>query len=215
MAATDGSAIEIEEGIFHLFDLVIEALTLATAALLEGQVEVGQQVVTADQVIDDLTRALDERVWSRIEFSSGSAELKPLIAMLLMLSEMERSADLAEHIARRAMSGLGDEMTPLSRALVQRMSEVALEMWGDTARAFRQHESLGFELDESDEEMDILHARLTAEIAGGAMLAVHAVQVTMLARFYERLGDHAVNIARRIGELPRDSGGTAFGAAAL
>ena len=207
MTATDDSAIAIEAGIFHLFDLVIEALALATAALLEGQVDVGQQVVTADQVIDDLTRALDERVWARIDGSSGSAELKPLIAMLLMLSEMERSADLAEHIARRAMSGLGDEMTPLSRALVQRMSEVALEMWGETARAFRQQAALGFELDESDEEMDILHARLSAEIAGGAMLAVHAVQVTMLARFYERLGDHAVNIARRIGELPRRGAG--------
>ena len=202
MVALEGSATEIQEGIFHLFDLVIEALTRATAALLDGQVEVGQQVVTADQIIDDLTRHLDERVWSRIDESSGSAELRPLIAMLLMLSEMERSADLAEHIARRAMSGLGEQMTPLSRSLIRRMSEVALEMWADVARAFHESASLGVELDESDEEMDILHERLTAEIAEGAMVAAYAVQVTMLARFYERLGDHAVNIARRIGELP-------------
>lgn len=206
MAALDSSPVEIEEGILHLFDLVIEALTLATEALLNVEVEIGQRVVTADQVIDDLTRDLDERVWAKIDGSSGSAELKPLIAMLLMLSEMERSADLAEHIARRAISGLGGEMTTLSRALVQRMSEVALEMWGETARAFRQHAALGVELDESDEEMDILHERLSGEISEGRMAAVHAVQVTMLARFYERLGDHAVNIARRIGELYRADG---------
>ena len=192
---------EIEEGILHLFGLVIEALSLATHALLQGEVEVGQRVVTADQVIDDLTAELDQLIWARIDQAAGSSELKPLIGMLLMLSEMERSADLAEHIARRAVSGLGGEMTTLSRALIQRMSEVATEMWTETATAYRESGSAGVALDESDEEMDILHERLSGEISDGAMANVHAVQVTMLARFYERLGDHAVNIARRIEAL--------------
>ena len=201
MTSSRASLPEIEEGIFHLFELVIEALALATHALLEGEVEVGQRVVTADQVIDDLTSELDQRIWLRIDQAAGSVELKPLIAMLLMLSELERSADLAEHIARRALSGLGGEMTTLSRALIQRMSEVAMEMWEDTAQAYRHSTSVGVALDESDEEMDILHARLSGEISDGAMANVFAVQVTMLARFYERLGDHAVNIARRIEAL--------------
>jgi phosphate transport system protein len=185
----------------HLFGLVIEALSLATDSLLQGEVEMGQRVVTADQVIDDLTAELDQQIWVRIDQSAGSAELKPLIGMLLMLSEMERSADLAEHIARRAVSGLGGEMTTLSRALIQRMSEVATEMWSEAATAYRDAGSVGVALDESDEEMDILHARLSGEISDGAMANVFAVQVTMLARFYERLGDHAVNIARRIEAL--------------
>jgi phosphate transport system protein len=185
----------------HLFGLVIEALSLATDSLLQGEVEMGQRVVTADQVIDDLTAELDQQIWVRIDQSAGRAELKPLIGMLLMLSEMERSADLAEHIARRAVSGLGGEMTTLSRALIQRMSEVATEMWSEAATAYRDAGSVGVALDESDEEMDILHARLSGEISDGAMANVFAVQVTMLARFYERLGDHAVNIARRIEAL--------------
>jgi phosphate transport system protein len=192
---------EIDAGILHLFGLVIEALSLATDSLLQGEVEMGQRVVTADQVIDDLTAELDQQIWVRIDQSAGSAELKPLIGMLLMLSEMERSADLAEHIARRAVSGLGGEMTTLSRALIQRMSEVATEMWSEAATAYRDAGSVGVALDESDEEMDILHARLSGEISDGAMANVFAVQVTMLARFYERLGDHAVNIARRIEAL--------------
>jgi len=185
---------DVERGIQHLFDLVIEALSLATRALLEGEVEIGERVVSADQVIDDLTSDLDQRIWLQIDRAAGSVELKPLIGMLLMLSEMERSADLAEHIARRAIAGLGGEMTALSRALIQRMSEVGLEMWGDAAGAFRDSSSIGAALEESDEEL---------EIADGGMANVHAVQVTMLARFYERLGDHAVNIARRIEALHR------------
>ena len=57
-------------------------------------------------------------------------------------------------------------------------------------------------LDEEDEEIDILHERLTGEVARGSMPTAVAAQVTLLARFYERLGDHAVNIANRIASLP-------------
>ena len=56
----------------------------------------------------------------------------------------------------------------------------------------------------ADEEMDILHGRLTEEVGAEEMTVAIAAQVTLLARFYERLGDHAVNLARRI-ELLADT----------
>jgi phosphate transport system protein len=59
------------------------------------------------------------------------------------------------------------------------------------------------ELDEVDEEIDVLHERLTNEVATGVMPPPVAAQVTLLSRFYERLGDHAVNLARRIQRLPK------------
>jgi phosphate uptake regulator len=52
--------------------------------------------------------------------------------------------------------------------------------------------------------MDILHEALTREVATEQMSITIAAQVTLLARFYERLGDHAVNLARRI-ELLADT----------
>jgi phosphate transport system protein len=121
---------------------------------------------------------------------------------LQILPELERSADLAEHIAQRAVFNLGAEMSPLSRGIVQRMTEVALEMWKAAADAFGAQVLPAISLDEDDEEIDILHERLTVEVARVAMPAAVAAQVTLLARFYERLGDHAVNIASRIASLP-------------
>jgi phosphate transport system protein len=53
-------------------------------------------------------------------------------------------------------------------------------------------------LHEDDEEIDILHDRLIREIAAETMPTAIGAQVTLLARFYERLGDHAVNLARRV-----------------
>ena len=64
----------------------------------------------------------------------------------------------------------------------------------------------GTALDEADEELDILLERLTGEVASSVMPAQVAAQVTLLGRFYERLGDHAVNLARRIELLPGVTG---------
>jgi phosphate transport system protein len=49
-----------------------------------------------------------------------------------------------------------------------------------------------------DDEMDELYASLIAELASGKMALPVTMEMTLVARFYERLGDHAVNIARRV-----------------
>ena len=53
-------------------------------------------------------------------------------------------------------------------------------------------------LDERDDDMDGLHSALMAELASGKMSLPVAMEMTLVARYYERLGDHAVNIARRV-----------------
>jgi phosphate transport system protein len=192
----------IERSILNLFARVREELSRATYALLNADVELAQAVVDGDQEIDDQTAELELAIWSRIdEENPDPTELRHLVALLLILPELERSADLTEHIAQRALGNVGAEMTPLARGIVQRMSEVAAEMWQITAVAFVDTKAADLELHEEDEELDILADRLTAEIAHSEMSTTVAAQVTLISRFYERIGDHAVNLSRRIAAL--------------
>jgi len=201
VAAFEGSP--VDRRVAHLFALVTEALAGATQALLRGEIALGNAVVERDKLIDKLTSEVEKTVWDQIEAESPNRDqLLRLIGILQIVPELERSADLAEHIAQRAVFNLGAEMSPLSRGIVQRMTEVALEMWKAAADAFGAQVLPAISLDEDDEEIDILHERLTVEVARVAMPAAVAAQVTLLARFYERLGDHAVNIASRIASLP-------------
>ncbi len=194
----------IEVRVVQLFALVSEALARATAALLSKDVAGGAAVVEGDQSVDDLTAEVELMVWRQIDNGKmAGTTLRHLVAVLLILPELERSGDLAEHIAQRAVSNLGAEMSPLSRGIVQRMGEVALEMWRAAADAYGDRSDLAASLDEDDEEIDILHDGLTKEIAAETMPTAISAQVTLLARFYERLGDHAVNLARRI-EMSQD-----------
>ncbi len=191
------------ERVSLLFALVTEALARSTVALLGEDLQMGQAVVDGDVTIDNLTGEIESSVWRRLKWEPPvSEDLRWAVGLLLILPELERSADLAEHIAQRSLTGIGAEMTPASRGIVQRMSEVALDMWNRASKAYTDGTVNCDELDEADEEIDVLHERLTNEVATGAMPAPVAAQVTLLSRFYERLGDHAVNLARRIDGLP-------------
>jgi phosphate transport system protein len=197
----------IDTRITQLFALVAEALGGATAALLESDSVAGTAVVEGDQTVDDLTADIEMMVWQQLDGEVPPTEsLRHLVGILLLLPELERSGDLAEHIAQRAVTHLGGQMSPLSRGIIQRMSEVALEMWQAAADAYLDRTSQAAELSELDEEIDILHDRLTGEIAAETMPTAVGAQVTLLGRFYERLGDHAVNLARRIEMLQRPPG---------
>jgi phosphate transport system protein len=199
MDPTPPQLAHIEARVIQLFALVSEALAGATEALLGNDASVGSAVVEGDQLVDDLTAEVELMVWRQIdEMRNPSESLRHLVGILLILPELERSGDLAEHIAQRAVTNIGTEMSPLSRGIVQRMAEVAMEMWRDAADAYADRSALSVSLHEDDEEIDILHDRLTGEIAAETMPAAIGAQVTLLARFYERLGDHAVNLARRI-----------------
>src|ERR1700722_7298928 len=156
----------IEARVIQLFALVSEALAGATEALLSNDPVAGSVVVEGDQLVDDLTAEVELMVWRQIdEESISSTSLRHLVGILLILPELERSGDLAEHIAQRAVANLGAEMSPLSRGIVQRMAEVAMEMWRDAADAYGDRSAQSVSLHEDDEEIDILHERLTSEIA--------------------------------------------------
>ena len=191
--------VTIDRKVIQLFALVSEALSRATHALLGGEILLGQAVIDGDQDVDSLTAEVELLIWDELQVRPVQGdELRHLVALLLIIPELERSADLAEHIAQRAVDHIGPQMSPRSRGIVQRMTEVANDMWQQAADAFGEHGKVSARVAHADEEMDTLHEELTREVADEEMATAIAAQVTLLARFYERLGDHAVNLARRI-----------------
>jgi phosphate transport system protein len=193
----------VESEMQLLFAAVGESLGRATAALLEQDVELANRVIAGDEWVDRRCAALVEMVTARLRSGAlGRDELEEVIAVLQMVPELERSADLAEHIAQRARHDIGGAISPRCRGLIQSMCDAGTRMWHLAARAYSERSpELPFELNEADDEIDNLSADLLkAGIMSGVEPAV-AAEVALIARFYERLGDHAVNLARRAAAL--------------
>ncbi|MDA8292151.1 MAG: hypothetical protein M0Z33_10815 [Actinomycetota bacterium] len=195
----------IDRHVVELFALVSEAAAGATHALVTGDREAARELVRRDEVIDALYRDVAGLVERELVESDPVPERRQyLISMLRMLPELERSGDLAEHIAQRAVRPIAVEMSPRSRGLVERMGEVASQMWERAADAFGERApEVAARMEELDDEMDDLHTSFIAEIVGSGVPTQIAIELALIGRFYERLGDHAVNLTRNV---PRDAG---------
>jgi phosphate transport system protein len=194
---------EIDRLFAQAFALVGEGIAGATHALLAGDRDAAKELMRRDEVVDDLIGEISRTVQHQLVHGETTVdERRELVATLRMLPDMERNGDLAEHIARRAARGLGAEMSARSRGLVERMGEVAATIWHETADAFAERSAAAAtSIDDLDDELDDLHVTLTAELVAGTMPLPVAIELAMVARFYERFGDHAVNLARRMATL--------------
>ena len=195
-----GISEEMRQKVVQIFALVGEAIAEATHALLAGDRELAKRVVEQDVVIDNLVNEIvmtaEQRLFEDNSLDAGTRRV--LLTLLRILPEVERNGDLAEHIARRAARVLGNEMSPRSRGLIERMGEVASTIWREATDVIidGKLEAAGA-IEDIDDELDDLHVSLTAELTSGSMTLPVAVELALLARFYERFGDHCVNLARR------------------
>ncbi len=136
-----------------------------------------------------------------------ASDLRFLLTVLRIAPELERTHDLECQIACRAGRVPVTELSPRCRGLISGMGEVASGMWRRAADCWYQRDgSAAPALAMMNEEMHELHTSLVAEIASCRMPSPAAIEMVLVARFYERIGDHAVNITRRVGYL---SGSTA------
>jgi phosphate transport system protein len=201
----------IEARIIELFAMIAEDLPEATKALLTGSNESMQRLLDRDKVISALypeTEALANR---EILLQAPVADdLRFLLSVLRVLTEFELSHDLVIQIASRGNHFLGDDLSPRTRGIVERMGTLAADMWRQAADCWYQRDrNAAFALAERDDEMDQLYSSLIAELASGQMSVPVTMEMTLVARFYERLGDHAVNVARRVVYLAGSAPGQA------
>ncbi len=188
-----------DRAVLVLYATVVESLGWATAALLDQDVDLADRVIADDRKVDSQCDSVIALVKDRLADSTVEPdELENLIAIMQMVPELERSADLAEHIAQRARHGLGGSLSPRARGLIQSMCDTGIRMWQLAGRAYAERSrDLSFEISESDDELDNLSADLLREGAAGGVDPAVAAELALVARFYERIGDHAVNLARR------------------
>jgi phosphate transport system protein len=128
-----------------------------------------------------------------------AGDMRYLVSVLRVVPELERSGDLAEHIAQRAVTGLATRLTPTVRGLLEEMGTTCVELWRAAADAWVERDRDAADaLDKADDHLDDLHERLSTELETADIARADALQTTLVARFYERLGDHAVHITERI-----------------
>jgi phosphate transport system protein len=190
----------IEARVIELFAMIAEDLPAATNAFLTSNNEILGVLSERQKAIHELYPEIEKLASQEILLQAPVAgDLRFLLSVLRILPDLERSHHSVVEIASLANHILSEDLSPRCRGLVERMGDLASGMWSQAADCWYQRDrSAAADLAERDEVMDELRASLIGELASGQMALPAAIEMALVPRFYQRLADHAVNIARRV-----------------
>lgn len=182
---------------------VRDAIKKAGRSMLECDVETAQEVIDGDTGIDHLQASIiDQCIRLLAKQSPVATDLRVVVSTLSLSTTFERMGDLARHIAETARRSypeptLPEEVVPLFQQMQDFLDVLAdrlVDMLSDRDTTIAEQIII------SDDKMDELHQKtfdyaLSDEWKGSRQ---QLIDMVLVARFMERLGDHGVSAARRV-----------------
>ena len=212
---------DIRAEISKLSARVTESIPRATEILLSQDLEGAEYMILGDDEVDAKCIELEERCYSVLALQSPVAsDLRQVVAALRILAEIERSADLAVNLCKAARRIYGHRLDPRLRGIIQKMGDQAQQLFREATESYMMSDATrAAALADMDSYLDGLQREFVQTIFeshSGANIELQvAVQLAVVARFYERIGDHAVNIGERVrflvtGWMPEHEGAARY-----
>ena len=179
------------------------AISRATHALLTADAEAAERVISDDATIDAARERVEAQAFELLALQQPVAsDLRMLVATLRMVADLERMGDLSVHVAKVARLRVPQVAVPTSIVpTIERMATVAEKMVGTVAEIIAARDvEAARRMEEDDEEMDQLRRssfRLMLDESWPHGVEA-AVDIALLGRYYERIADHTVSLARRV-----------------
>ena len=176
-----------------------QVISMAARALMSGDTKLAAQITPLDGEIDQMERDVESRCLKLLlQQQPVAKDLRQVSAALKMVTDMERIGDQASDIAEIIgyLKGRGGE----DCAFIGQMGEATIRMVTDSIDAFvRRDTKLADEVIAHDDIVDAYFLKvktaLIQYIAASPDDGEYAIDLLMIAKYFERIGDHAVNIA--------------------
>ncbi len=202
----------IVDDLVELTGTVRRAVAASTAALLNADLPLAEQVIDGVKAIDESVEGIEERALLLLATQQPVAtDLRQLVASLRMLADLERMGALSVHVAKVARLRNPEVAVPTNlQPTIMAMASVADQMIHAASRIVANRDIEAAErLESTDDEMDKLRKELFRVLLSDSWShgVEPAIDLALLGRYYERIGDHAVSMARRVvylvtGEIP-------------
>jgi phosphate transport system protein len=177
------------------------AMEQAGAALLEGDTAAAEAVVTGDQEVNALQFKVDDRIIELMtQYEAVASDLRFVLSAVRISVDLERMGDLAKHVAKSVLLRAPVAVIPDSLRLdFAAMGAAAVRISEKLVAILRDHDELqAAQMGLDDDELDALQDRIHAQLPTLGYGPQTAVDVALLARFYERFGDHAVRVSHQV-----------------
>ena len=196
----EGALLTLRDSVLMMAALTERLLAAAGEALFARNYEACERVIADDSEIDALEKTVDEEsVAVLVRFQPMATDLREVVAAMKVSSNLERVADQAVSIARRARR-LNESAALTETAELRTIFDLATGIFRDSVRSFAErNEELARTLKERDRALDARQneaiQNLTARMAADTPRLKDYLDLVLIARNIERIGDHATNIA--------------------
>jgi phosphate transport system protein len=200
----DADLLKLTQKVAEMGGFAQKQISDAMDALARLDPVLARQVVAADAIVDGFQRQIEEKAIETIALRQPMAvDLRAVVAMLRIASDLERIGDLAKNIGKRAIAmGREHSQRTLLRGL-RHMTTLAVAQLAAVLDSFVDRSPVkALEVWKSDKEIDALYVSLfrelltyTMEDPGSISLCIHLL---FCAKNIERIGDHATNIAEAV-----------------
>jgi phosphate transport system protein len=193
----------VRENLLRMAGCVEDMISSAVRALTEGDIDLAQRTIQTDRAVNALEVETDELCLLLLARRQPLAsDLRMITLAMKMVTDLERIGDLAVNICERVLA-LGKPPAPAVAARIARMAELAQEMIRRSIDAFIDRDAPAaravFALDQG---VDALYRDLT----DGVQVSMHhdrayvqqGIHLNAVAKFLERIGDHATNLAELV-----------------
>ncbi len=193
----------VSQSLVDLTSMVSASMEQATTAILNSDLNLAQEVIAADEKIDDFQHEIDARIIDIIARQQPVAsDLRALVTALRMSSDLERMGDLSHHVAKIARLRHPDPAVPTELIqTITSMGSAAVKITNKTGIVITTRDTdMALEVERDDDEIDNLHRQLIGVLIEPTWKhgIETAIDLTLLGRYYERYADHAVSISRRV-----------------
>ena len=185
---------------------VATAIERAAESLRQGDIVIAEQVIDADERINDLQRDIDDLcVMLLARQQPVAGDLRNVLSALRMAQTLERQGDLARHVAAIARGRYPEPPLPEPvLGLILEMADLAVRAGKDVARLISTRDlELASVIQTNDAELDALHRRSFQMILDPAhdLSRQQVIDAVLMGRFLERFGDHSTSVASRVAYL--------------
>ncbi len=194
----------IKKELLRIASYVESIIPQVTEAFIVKDLETAQTIIDGDDPLDRDSVNLEERCCQALALQQPMAkDLRYIVSAMSINNDLERSGDLAVNVAKATHRLKDSSLTPELQEIIQKMSDQARILVGTAMAAYEEEDlAKSDELEEIDDLLDQLNYDCTAAAlnAGqdGTIDLKTAIQIALIGRYYERIGDHAVNIGERI-----------------
>lgn len=193
----------LEKQLLRMGSFVENMLASATKALVEQDENLANEVILRDDIADEMDLNIEHMCMRLLALQQPLAkDLRTIGTALKIITDLERIGDYSVDIARVAKRLLRE---PYYKPLedIPLMSEIVTSMVREALRAFVDRDlELVRQVCEKDTDVDQIWHRLAAELTEqmekDPKLVRQAVSLILAARYLERIGDHATNVAERV-----------------